>query len=96
MYVGRGSANLAHVCTERFAAMVECGLAGKVDEGRAHHDALLPVIAACFAEPNPGVFKGVLHEQGLIPTPDVRLPMVNASPASVEKAIAAIETAAKS
>jgi 4-hydroxy-tetrahydrodipicolinate synthase len=84
----------AHVCTERFVAMIECALAGKVDEGRAHHEALLPVVAACFAEPNPAVFKGVLHAQGLIPTPDVRLPLTNASPRAVEVAIAAVETAA--
>jgi len=86
----------AHVCTERFVAMIECGLAGKVDEGRAHHDALLPVVAACFAEPNPAVFKGVLHSQGLIPTPDVRLPMTSASAPSVERALAAIEVASGS
>ena len=36
----------AHVCTERFVAMIECGLAGKVDEGRAHAEALLPVSQA--------------------------------------------------
>ena len=48
---------------------------GKVDEGRAHHEALLPVVQACFAEPNPAVFKAVLHAQGRIPTPDVRLPL---------------------
>ncbi|HZP29433.1 MAG TPA: 4-hydroxy-tetrahydrodipicolinate synthase [Acidimicrobiia bacterium] len=83
----------AHVCTERFVAMIECGLAGKVDEGRAHHEALLPVVQACFAEPNPAVFKGVLHRQGLIPTPDVRLPLVNASEAAVDRALAAIATA---
>ena len=69
----------AHVCTERFVAMIECGLAGKVDDGRAHAEALLPVVQAAFAEPNPAVFKGVLHAQGRIPTPDVRLPLVNAS-----------------
>ena len=56
--------------------MTECGLAGKVDDGRAHAEALLPVVQACFAEPNPAVFKGVLHAQGRIPTPDVRLPLV--------------------
>ena len=60
----------AHVCTERFVAMIECGLAGKVDDGRAHAEALLPVVQAGFAEPNPAVFKGVLHAQGRIPTPD--------------------------
>jgi 4-hydroxy-tetrahydrodipicolinate synthase len=80
----------AHVCTERFVALTECGLAGKVDDGRAHAEALLPVVQACFAEPNPAVFKGVLHAQGRIPTPDVRLPLVAASKASVARALEAI------
>jgi 4-hydroxy-tetrahydrodipicolinate synthase len=83
----------AHVCTERFVAMIDCGLAGKVDDGRAHAEALLPVVQSCFAEPNPAVFKGVLHATGLIPTPDVRLPLVNASAGSVERALGAIEAA---
>src|SRR4029450_12313805 len=47
----------AHVCGERFVAEFECGIAGKVKEGRAHHEALLLVVQACFAEPNPAVFK---------------------------------------
>ncbi len=83
----------AHVCTERWVAMAECGLAGKVDEGRAHHEALLPVVAACFAEPNPAVFKAVLHAQGRIPTPDVRLPLVSASPVSRDLALTAVDAA---
>jgi 4-hydroxy-tetrahydrodipicolinate synthase len=83
----------AHVCTERFVAMTECGLAGKVDDGRAHADTLLPVVQACFAEPNPSVFKGVLHAQGRIPTPDVRLPLVAASAGAVDRAMAAVHAA---
>ena len=83
----------AHVCTERFVAMIECGLAGKVDEGRAHAEALLPVTQALFAEPNPAVFKGVLHTQGRIPTPDVRLPLLNASPETTQRALDAIDAA---
>ena len=83
----------AHVLTERFVAMIECGLAGKVDDGRAHAEALLPVVQACFAEPNPAVFKGVLHAHGRIPTPAVRLPLVDASRASVDAALAAIAAA---
>jgi 4-hydroxy-tetrahydrodipicolinate synthase len=81
------------VCTARFVAMIECGLAGKVDDGRAHAEALLPVVQAMFAEPNPAVFKGVLHTQGHIPTADVRLPLVNASSASIDTALAAIDAA---
>ena len=83
----------AHVCTERFVAMIECGLAGKVDEGRTHHEALLPVVKACFAEPNPAVFKAVLHAQGRIPTPDLRLPLLPASDAARDAALAAVDAA---
>jgi 4-hydroxy-tetrahydrodipicolinate synthase len=91
---GAGAISAAgHVCTRRFVEMVECGLAGKVDEGRAHHEALLPVAEACFAEPNPAVFKGVLHAQGLIPTPDVRLPLLRASEPAVTAALEAIAAA---
>jgi 4-hydroxy-tetrahydrodipicolinate synthase len=85
----------AHVCTERFVAMVECGLAGKVDEGRHHAEALLPVVRSLFVEPNPAVAKGVLHAQGRIPTPDMRLPMMAASKGSVDAALAAIDAAGR-
>jgi 4-hydroxy-tetrahydrodipicolinate synthase len=83
----------AHVCTERFVAMIECGLSGKVDDARAHHEALLRVVSSGFAEPNPAVWKGVLHAQERIATPDVRAPMTNASPAAIERCLAAIALA---
>ncbi|MCZ7525003.1 MAG: 4-hydroxy-tetrahydrodipicolinate synthase [Acidimicrobiia bacterium] len=83
----------SHVCTERFVAMIECGLAGKVEDGRVHAEALLPVVQACFAEPNPAVFKGVLHAQGRIPTPDLRLPMTPASSTVVDRALEAVRAA---
>jgi 4-hydroxy-tetrahydrodipicolinate synthase len=83
----------AHVCTSRFVEMIECGLAGKVEEGRAHAEALLPVTQALFAEPNPAVFKGVLHAQGRIPTRDVRLPLLNASPGAIEHALDVVNAA---
>jgi 4-hydroxy-tetrahydrodipicolinate synthase len=83
----------AHVCTARFVEMVECGLAGKLDDGRAHAEALLAVVQAGFVEPNPAVFKGVLHAQGRIASPSLRLPMTAAAPASVEACLAAITAA---
>jgi 4-hydroxy-tetrahydrodipicolinate synthase len=83
----------AHVCTERFVAMTDCGLAGKVDDGRAHAEALLPVVQACFTEPNPSVFKGVLHAQGRIATAALRGPMGAASEASVAAALSAASRA---
>ncbi len=39
------------------------------------------------------MFKGVLHAQGRIPTPDVRLPLVNASADATQRAVDAIVAA---
>jgi 4-hydroxy-tetrahydrodipicolinate synthase len=84
----------AHLCTDRFVAMIECGLAGKIEDGRAHAETLLPMVRAAYADPNPAVFKGVLHAQGRIATPDVRLPLGNASAESVQRCRDAAEAAA--
>jgi 4-hydroxy-tetrahydrodipicolinate synthase len=78
----------ANLCTQRFVAMVEHGLAGEVAPGRAHAEALLPLVRALFAEPSPAVIKALLHAEGRIPTPDVRMPLSNASAAAVEQALA--------
>ena len=83
----------AHVCTERFVAMVECALLGKVDDARRHANALLGVVQHGFAEPNPAVWKGVLHAQGRIGTPDLRAPMGNASADATQRCLTAIATA---
>jgi 4-hydroxy-tetrahydrodipicolinate synthase len=83
----------AHLCTERFVAMIECGLDGRVAEGRAHAEALLPLARALFAEPSPAPLKAVLHAQGRIATPNVRMPLANASPAVAERARAAAQAA---
>lgn len=85
----------AHVCTARWVAMVECALAGKLDDGRVHAEALLPVVQTAFAEPNPSVFKGVLHAQGRIETPDVRMPLAKASSGAVERCLRAVERACR-
>ena len=91
---GHGAiAAAAHVCTERFVAMVECGLQSKVDDARVHAEALLEVVNAGFGEPNPAVWKAALHAQGRIATPDVRMPMSNASPAATARIMTAIAAA---
>jgi 4-hydroxy-tetrahydrodipicolinate synthase len=87
---GRGAiAASAQVATGRFAEMVDAALAGRIDEGRAHHEALLPLAQALFAEPSPAVIKAVLHAQGRIATPNVRMPLANATEAAAERALAA-------
>ena len=87
---GRGAiAASAQTATGRFAEMVDAALAGRIDEGRAHHEALLPLSQALFAEPSPAVIKAVLHAQGRIATPNVRMPLANATEAAAERALAA-------
>jgi 4-hydroxy-tetrahydrodipicolinate synthase len=83
----------AHLCTERFAALLAAALSGRVEEARAHAEALLPLVLALFAEPSPAVLKGVLHASGRIPTPDVRMPLGAGSALGVARAVAASESA---
>ena len=79
----------ANLLTGRFAAMVDDGLAGRAGVGRAAAEQLLPFALALFAEPSPAVIKAVLHADGRIPTPDVRMPLSAASPAATTAALAA-------
>jgi 4-hydroxy-tetrahydrodipicolinate synthase len=81
----------ANVATEHYAAMIDAGLAGDLADGRRIAEALLPLTLALFAEPSPAVIKAVLHARGEIPTPDVRMPLANASPSAREQALAALD-----
>ncbi|TMS00473.1 4-hydroxy-tetrahydrodipicolinate synthase family protein [Nonomuraea basaltis] len=76
----------AHLRTRSFADLVDAWHAGDAGRARALGHRLARMSAALFAEPNPTVIKGVLHAQGLIPTPDVRLPLVPASAGAVSQA----------
>jgi 4-hydroxy-tetrahydrodipicolinate synthase len=84
----------ANVATEYYASVIHAGLAGDVDEGRGIAEALLPLTLALFAEPSPAVIKAVLHADGKIPTPHVRMPLADASPAAREQALAALNSLA--
>ncbi|WP_182909186.1 4-hydroxy-tetrahydrodipicolinate synthase [Microbispora sp. H13382] len=77
----------AHLRTADFVELVRAWRAGEADHARSLGHRLSLMSAAMFAEPNPTVLKGVLHAQGRIPTAAVRLPLVPASPASVEAAL---------
>jgi 4-hydroxy-tetrahydrodipicolinate synthase len=69
----------AHVDTASFVALAEAWRAGDVAQARPLGHRLATLSAALFAEPNPSVIKAVLHEQGRIPSPAVRLPLLAAS-----------------
>lgn len=77
----------AHLCTARWAAMVDAWRAGDAPHARNLGAPLAPLAAALFAEPNPSVIKAVLHAQGRIATPDVRLPLLPPSPAAITAAL---------
>ncbi len=78
----------ANLHTQRFVAMIEHALAGEVEPGRKHAEALLPMVRALFAEPNPAVIKALLHAEGRIPTGNVRMPLSNATANVVQHALA--------
>lgn len=84
----------ANVATDQYATMIDCGLAGQVSDSRRQAEALLRLTLALFAEPSPAVIKAVLHAGGKIPTPHVRMPLADASPAAVEEALAALGSVA--
>jgi 4-hydroxy-tetrahydrodipicolinate synthase len=88
----------ANVATSSFTAMVDDGLAGRLEPGRTRSEALLPLVRALFAEPSPAVIKAVLHSEGKIASPMVRMPLSDASPAAAGHALqvlAALEGSAQ-
>jgi 4-hydroxy-tetrahydrodipicolinate synthase len=85
----------AHIGTASYAALITAWRAGDLAVARPLGHRLAALSAALFAEPNPTVIKAVLHADGRIPTPDVRLPLLAASPATLERALASHELAAK-
>jgi 4-hydroxy-tetrahydrodipicolinate synthase len=82
----------AHLCTSGFARLIGLWQDGQAARARELGHRLAPLSQALFAEPNPVVIKAVLHRQGQIPSPAVRLPLLPASP---DAAAAAARVAAE-
>jgi 4-hydroxy-tetrahydrodipicolinate synthase len=77
----------AHLATAEFAALADAWRTGDVARARPLGHRLATLSATLFAEPNPSVIKAVLHDQGRIPSPGVRLPLLTASPESLAAAL---------
>lgn len=77
----------AQVRTGEFADLIAAWGSGHASRARELAHRLAPLSAALFAEPNPSVIKGVLHAQGTIPTPAVRLPLLPAAPETIHAAL---------
>ncbi len=83
-----------HCATARYAELAAAWRDGDLPRARRLGGELSTMARALFAEPSPGVLKGVLHAQGRIPTPAVRLPMLPASRPAVEAAMLVVGTLA--
>jgi 4-hydroxy-tetrahydrodipicolinate synthase len=70
----------AHVATADFARLITLWHQGEAVAARTLGARLGTLAMALFAEPNPTVIKAVLHAEGRIPSPDVRLPLLPAAP----------------
>jgi 4-hydroxy-tetrahydrodipicolinate synthase len=70
----------AHLATAEFARLIALWHGGDMKAARALGGRLSTLSAAAFAEPNPTVIKAVLHADGRIPTPAVRIPLLPAQP----------------
>ncbi|EST39402.1 hypothetical protein N566_02205 [Streptomycetaceae bacterium MP113-05] len=77
----------AHLCTARWAELVAAWRDGDLTRARDLGRSAARLASAVFTEPNPAVVKGVLHAQGRIPSPAVRLPLLPASDAAVNDAL---------
>lgn len=80
----------ANVCTAIFADLIDAALDGDVTRSRCLAHALLPVVQAGFAEPNPACWKAVLYHRGEIATPDLRPPMAPAPDEAARRLVTAV------
>lgn len=83
----------AHLATAEFVRLIDAWHSGDVTTARMVGGRLGVLSAALFAQPNPTVTKAVLHAQGRIPTPDVRLPLLPAHPDTTSAALDALTAA---
>ncbi|MEU3935678.1 4-hydroxy-tetrahydrodipicolinate synthase [Streptomyces sp. NPDC029044] len=76
----------ANVRTADYAELISLWQRDAAGPARRLGADLARLSATLFAEPNPTVIKGVLHAQGRIPSPAVRLPLLAADANSVTRA----------
>jgi len=84
----------AHLHPRAWLALLRAVAEQRLDEARRCHRALLPMVRALFAQPNPAPLKAALAMRGLIDEA-VRLPMVPLDPTArqgLRAALAALDT----
>lgn len=78
----------AHLHTDRFLAAIQAVREARIADARVHWQALMPLVDAMFAEPNPAAVKALLAHQGHM-ADELRAPMTPASAALRERLVAA-------
>jgi 4-hydroxy-tetrahydrodipicolinate synthase len=68
----------ANVCAAEIAGLLRYWSTGRVEQARDLGSRLVGPVSALMSGPNPTVIKAVLHAQGRISTPNVRLPLLPA------------------
>ncbi|MFE3446084.1 4-hydroxy-tetrahydrodipicolinate synthase [Nocardia sp. NPDC059180] len=81
----------ANLATAAYADLVTGWRDGPIDSTRALGHRLADLAEAVFAEPNPAVIKAMLAEQGRIPSPAVRLPLLPAAEDATKTAWMALD-----
>jgi len=66
----------AHIAPQGFATVLHGLRQGQPAQAQTIWDSFADVIPMLFAEPNPCPLKYILHQQGLIASPEARLPML--------------------
>ncbi|MFC3995710.1 dihydrodipicolinate synthase family protein [Nocardiopsis sediminis] len=81
----------AHLHTTGFADLADAWHKGDAAGARGLGHRLATVSRSLFREPSPTILKAVLHAKGRIPSPAVRLPLVQPTEEAVSAALEALE-----
>jgi 4-hydroxy-tetrahydrodipicolinate synthase len=84
----------AHLATPLFVELTTSAVNGDAVRAAELAAALLPVVTAGFAEPNPAVWKGALAALGELQSGELRRPLTPASPGAVADVLRAVGAAA--
>ena len=85
----------ANLAPAAHVEMYDRWTAGDLAGARRIHYGLHPLVDLLFVETNPGPSKWVMHRMGLIGSPTVRRPLVEPSPAAVERIESLLEIGAE-
>ncbi|WP_213576680.1 4-hydroxy-tetrahydrodipicolinate synthase [Rhodococcus sp. USK13] len=77
----------ANVCAREFVDLFQLWRSGDTPQARDLGNQLVGPACALMADPNPTVIKAVLHAQGRISTPTVRLPLLPARSSAIREAL---------